>query len=54
MQISKLIIKYENINDLTILSYRDTSTMVELSTFQGLGRMQPFNITMSSSAMVDK
>ncbi|XP_064101453.1 MPN domain-containing protein CG4751-like isoform X2 [Macrobrachium nipponense] len=29
----------------------DMNTMVELSSFQSLGRMQPFNVTMSSSAM---
>lgn len=27
------------------------NTMVELTSFQALGRMQPFNVTMSSSAM---
>ncbi|KAK3850924.1 hypothetical protein Pcinc_042394 [Petrolisthes cinctipes] len=29
----------------------DMNTMVELTSFQALGRMQPFNVTMSSSAM---
>ena len=29
----------------------DMNTMVELTSFQSLGRMQPFNVTMSSSAM---
>lgn len=29
----------------------DMNTMVELTSFQALGRMQPFSVTMSSSAM---
>ncbi|KAL7648122.1 UNVERIFIED_CONTAM: hypothetical protein RMT77_000023 [Armadillidium vulgare] len=32
-------------------SSHDPSTMIELGTFQSISRMQPFNITMSSSAM---
>ncbi|XP_076046051.1 MPN domain-containing protein-like isoform X3 [Oratosquilla oratoria] len=31
-------------------NHSDMNTMVELTSFQSLGRMQPFNITMSSSA----
>lgn len=31
--------------------YSDMNTMVELTSFQALGRMQPFSVTMSSSAM---
>lgn len=44
-------ILYNNDDAIVAVFFSDMNTMVELTSFQALGRMQPFNVTMSSSAM---